>query len=69
MLKIKYTYWKDDKMWLGYLQDYPDYLTQGETINELEENLRDIYNDLSSGRIPYVRKVAELEIASWKEKI
>ena len=51
MHKIKYTYWKDDKMWLGYLQDYPDYLTQGETINELEENLRDIYNDLKSDEI------------------
>ena len=64
MQKIKYTYWKDDKMWLGCLQEYPDYLTQGETIKELEENLRDIYKDLSSGEIPCVRKVAELEIAS-----
>ena len=51
-------------MWLGCLQEYPDYLTQGETIKELEENLRDIYKDLSSGEIPCVRKVAELEIAS-----
>ncbi len=50
MHKIKYTYWKDDNMWLGYLQEYPDYLTQGETIRELEENLRDIYN-LKSGEI------------------
>ena len=64
MHTIRYTYWKDDKMWLGYLQEYPDYLTQGETISELEENLRDIYNDLSSGEIPCVRKVAEFEIAS-----
>ena len=39
-------------MWLGYPQEYPDYLTQGETIKELEENLRDIYNDLKRGEIP-----------------
>jgi hypothetical protein len=33
----------------------------------LKENLKDIYDDLTGGAIPYVRKVAELEIA-WKEK-
>jgi len=59
----KYIYWQDDDMWLGYLEEYPDYWTQGETIAELEENLRDIYNELSSGDIPCVRRVAELEVA------
>lgn len=49
-------------MWLGYLEDYPDYMTQGESIEELKENLLDIYQELESGRIPYVRKVAELEV-------
>ena len=47
-------------MWLGYFEDFPDYLTQGETVAELEENLRDLYRDLISGEIPGVRKVAEL---------
>ncbi|MGH7889652.1 MAG: type II toxin-antitoxin system HicB family antitoxin [Thermodesulfobacteriota bacterium] len=50
-------------MWLGYLEEYPDYWTQGETIAELEENLRDIYNELNSGSIPCVRRAAELEVA------
>jgi hypothetical protein len=45
------------------LRRVPDYMTQGETIQELEENLRDIYKELSSGNIPCVRRVAELEIA------
>ena len=49
-------------MWLGYLDDYPDYMTQGETLAELEENLRDIYADLTSGAIPAVRKVADLQV-------
>ena len=49
-------------MWLGYLEEYPDYMTQGETLEELEENLRDINNELNSGNIPCVRKVAELEV-------
>ena len=63
MEKKKYIYWKDDKMWLGYLEEYPDYMTQGETIEELQENLRDIYNELESGNIPCVRKIDELEVA------
>ncbi len=50
-------------MWLGYLEDYPDYMTQGETRQELEENLRDIYADLTNGGIPGVRKISELQIA------
>ncbi len=63
MTAIKYIYWQDEDMWLGYLEEYPDYWTQGETVEELEENLRDIYRELTSGSIPCVRRVAELELA------
>jgi predicted RNase H-like HicB family nuclease len=58
----KYIYWEDEDMWIGYLEEYPDYLTQGSTLAELEENLRDIYKELTSGSIPCVRKVSELEV-------
>ena len=47
-------------MWLGYLEEYPDYMTQGESIEELEANLKDIYKELTSGNIPCIRKAAEL---------
>ena len=50
-------------MWLGYLEDYPDYMTQGESLEELEENLKDIFKDLTGGEIPGVRKVSEFHIA------
>jgi hypothetical protein len=63
MEKKRYIYWKDDDMWLGYLEEYPDYMTQAETIEELHENLRDIYSDLTSGNIPCVRRADELEVA------
>jgi predicted RNase H-like HicB family nuclease len=59
----KYVYWQEGGMWVGYLEEYPDYMTQGETLDELKENLRDIYKDLVSGVIPHVRRVAELEIS------
>ena len=50
-------------MWLGYLEEYPDYMTQAETTEELQENLKDLYEELTSGRIPGVRRLADLEIA------
>ena len=53
----KYIYWQDDQIFLGYFEEYPDYWTQGKTIDELKENLIDIYNELTSGTIPAVRKM------------
>lgn len=43
-------------MWIGYFQEFPDYLTQGESVLELEENLRDLYRDLTSGEVPGIGK-------------
>ena len=62
MIKQKYVYWKDEETWLGYLEEFPDYWTQGKTQDELKENLVDLYKELSSGTIPNVLRVAELEI-------
>ena len=50
-------------MLIGYLEEYPDYWTQAENLRELEDNLRDLYKELSSGSIPSVRRVGELEVA------
>ncbi len=63
MEKVRYVYWQDEDMWIGYLEEYPDYWTQGKTLEELKENLKDIYQDLTSGSVPHIRKVAELEVA------
>lgn len=63
MTTARYVHWLDNQMWLGYFEDYPDYLTQGESLSELEENLRDLYRDLTSGEIPGIRKVSELSVA------
>ena len=63
MSTVRYVYWQDDDMWLGYVQEYPDSLTQGESLAELQENLKDLFEELTSGRIPAVRRVAELQIA------
>jgi predicted RNase H-like HicB family nuclease len=60
---IKFVYWEEDGAWLGYLQDYPDYWTQGDTFNALKDHLRDLYRDLTSGELPGIRKVDELVVS------
>lgn len=62
-MKKRYVYWQDENMWLGYLEEFPDYWTQGESEKELQENLIDLYQDVTSGEVPNVRKLAELEVS------
>ena len=50
-------------MWLGYLEEYPDYMTQGRSLKDLEEHLRDLHKELTRGAIPCVPKVAELQLS------
>ena len=59
---ISYTYWQDVNIWLGYLDNYPDYMTQGASMKELQENLMDIHKELESGYIPAVRRHGHLEL-------
>jgi predicted RNase H-like HicB family nuclease len=58
----RYVHWQDEGKWLGYFAEFPDYMTQGDTLSELEDNLRDLFRDLTSGEIPGIRKVAELTV-------
>ncbi len=63
MQSVGFTFWQDGDMWLGHLDDYPDYMTQGTTLDDLKEHLLDLYRDLSSGVIPAVRQHSKLEVA------
>jgi predicted RNase H-like HicB family nuclease len=59
----RYIYWRDAEHWIGYFEDYPDYLTQGESLEDLQDHLKDLFRDLTSGEIPGIRRVAELPVA------
>ena len=60
---VRYVYWQEGQFWCGYLEEYPDYLTQGESLADLREHLNDLDADLSGGHIPGARRVGELEVA------
>ncbi|HEX4125724.1 MAG TPA: hypothetical protein VHY37_13440 [Tepidisphaeraceae bacterium] len=59
----KYIHWQDGVMFVGYLEEYPDYWTQGGSLDELKENLADLFRDIASGELPGIRKVDELVIS------
>jgi hypothetical protein len=63
MQSVGFTYWQDGDLWLGYLDDHPDYMTQGTSFDDLKEHLLDLYRDFSSGVIPAVRQHSKLQIA------
>ncbi len=50
-MRISYTYWQDPKggMFVGYWNDYPDYVTQGHDLPELQLMLRDIRDAIRDG--------------------
>ena len=43
-MDLAYTYWEADDGWfVGFLNTYPDHLTQGHNLAELEEMLAYVY--------------------------
>jgi len=51
MMKLNYTYEMDGDFFVGYLDDYPEYPTQGENRKDFEGNLRDIYEMIKNGTL------------------
>ena len=64
MQSAGFTYWQDNGMWLGYLDEFPDYMTQGTSLDDLKEHLVDIHNEVIAKKIPIPgRQHATLEVA------
>lgn len=57
----RFTYWQgEDGMFIGFPEEFPDYWTQGESLEELRENIADLLKDLLGGLVPYARHSEEL---------
>ena len=61
--KMKMIYWKGKKFWVGKLLEHPEIMTQGETLEELEENLRDAYLLMTMDEVPEEHQIKELALA------
>jgi predicted RNase H-like HicB family nuclease len=61
--KLKMIYWKDEDFWVGKLLEHPEIMTQGETLEELEENMKDAYMLMTMDDVPQKHKVKELTLS------
>jgi len=55
-------YWKGERFWLGKLLEHPEIMTQGETFEELEENLKDAYLLMVMDDVPDEYEVKEITL-------
>ena len=64
LMRVKFTHWQEkDGTFLGYLNDYPDHWTQGGSLEDLKEHLRDLHATFADESIPGIKREAELELA------
>jgi predicted RNase H-like HicB family nuclease len=60
--KLTMIYWKSKKFWLGRLIEHPEIMTQGRTLKELEENLREAYQLMILDDVPEDYAVKEITV-------
>lgn len=60
--KIKIVYWKGEKFWLGKILEHPEIMSQGETVEELEENLKDAYKLMLMEDVPSDYQLKEISV-------
>ena len=60
--KLTMMYWKGDRFWLGKLLEHPEIMTQGETLAELEENLKDAFRLMAMDDVPKDYKTKEIAL-------
>ena len=62
-MKMNILYKEEKKWFVGHIQEYPEYESQGKTLDELKENLIEIYNDIRNGLVPDAKPFTILEVA------
>jgi predicted RNase H-like HicB family nuclease len=62
-MKLDYTYTMDDGFYVGRLDDYPEYTTQGENLEDFENALREIYRWIRDGTLTVKEHKGVLEVA------
>lgn len=60
--KLKMIYWKGKKFWVGKLLEHPEIMTQGETLEELEENMKEAYMLMTMDDVPEEHEIKEVTL-------
>ena len=60
--KLTMMYWRGEQFWLGKLIEHPEIMTQGETVQELEENIKDAYRSMVMDDVPEKFEVKEIVV-------
>ena len=60
--KMTLIYWKSESFWLGKLLEHPEIMTQGETLEELEENIKDAYLLMAMDDVPQGYALKEISL-------
>ena len=69
-MDLEYTYWEAKDGWfVGHLNIWPDHLTQGKNITELEEMLTDLYEFYKEEKSEIIeKKTGCLKVSAQYEK-
>ena len=60
--KMTLVYWKGEQFWLGKLLEHPEIMTQGDTLEELEANIREAYLLMAMDDVPEQYELKEIAI-------
>ena len=60
--RMSMIYWRGEEFWLGKLLEHPEIMTQGETLEELEENIKDAYLLMAMDEVPEEHQMREIAI-------
>lgn len=61
--RMTLVYWKSKKFWLGKLLEHPEIMTQGRTLEELEQNIREAFMLMALDEVPEKYQVREVAMA------
>jgi predicted RNase H-like HicB family nuclease len=67
LTKLTLEYWKDEEWFVGRIVEVPGVFSQGETLDDLKENIQDAYQLMLQSEqidfIPFQKNRIELELS------
>ncbi len=60
--RLTMAYSRGERFWLGKLMEHPEIMTQRETLEELEENIKDAYRSIVMDDVPGNFQIKEIVV-------